>query len=234
MQCGFPNDGTEPDFTLYSVPVRDDNRYEFICRRGHKRTTIVQQDKFEILFEIAINAIADGYYRDAVASATSSLERFYEFFVRVICHTYKIPNSEFEEAWKNVKNMSERQLGIFIATYILHFRKAPVLMPSARVAFRNDVIHKGRIPTKEEAILYANDILGLAVPLLIEIKKTMSEAIQELTMERMKEHAAAIGQTPHSTMSIPSAISLTLALTEPHPITIEARLKSIEDKKYGI
>jgi|ERR1700722_11323766 len=232
MQCGFPKDGTSQDFKLYSVPVRDDSVYEIICCRGHKTVTVLQEEKYEILFEIAINAVSDGYYRDAVASATSSLERFYEFFVRVVCRAYKIPAPELEAAWKHVKSTSERQLGMFLATHILHFKKAPMLMPGKRVEFRNDVIHKGHIPLKEEAVNYINTVLELINPILIEIKKTMADSAQALTMERLTERHSRLGEIPRATMSIGSLVSLVLSLSEPHPTNIEAALKRIEDKRF--
>jgi hypothetical protein len=232
MQCGFPKDGSLPDFSLYSVPVRDDSSYEFTCRRGHKTTTVVQEQKFEILFEIALNAIADGYYREAVASATSSLERFYEFFARAVSLTHKIQGLDFEQVWKHVKSMSERQLGMFIFAHLIHFRKAPALMPPTRVAFRNDVIHKGRIPLKEEAIEYVDCVLNLITPLLLEAKTTMADSVGALVFEHLRDCKTSTSQFPHSTMSIGSTLSIATGVTEPHPTSIIDSLQRIESKKY--
>jgi hypothetical protein len=55
-----------------SVEFRDDGRYEVQCPRGHRSITILQQQKFEVLFQIGAYAIADGYYREAVSSFASS------------------------------------------------------------------------------------------------------------------------------------------------------------------
>ena len=44
------------------------------CSRSHETTAILQEQKFEILFDIGAHAILDGYYREAVSSFTSSLE----------------------------------------------------------------------------------------------------------------------------------------------------------------
>jgi hypothetical protein len=128
--------------------------------------------------------------------------------------------------------MSERQLGMFIAAHLLHFKKAPNLMPEKRANFRNDVIHKGRIPLKEEAVEYANEVLGLIRPLLIEVKKTMTDSVQTFTMGRIAKRHEVLGQTPRSTLSIASAVSLTRSLDEPDSKTIEASLKRIERNKY--
>lgn len=65
-----------------AVEVRDENHYALTCPKGHRNVVVLQQQKFEVLFEIGAHAIEDGYYREAVSSFTASLERFYEFFVR--------------------------------------------------------------------------------------------------------------------------------------------------------
>jgi hypothetical protein len=69
---------------LKNADVRDDGVYEIECPHGHSGVIAVQEMKFEILFELAANAIFDGYYREAVASFASGLERFFEFYVRII------------------------------------------------------------------------------------------------------------------------------------------------------
>ncbi|MGL5998259.1 MAG: hypothetical protein ACRC1I_17390 [Pseudomonas proteolytica] len=64
------------------IEVRDDGCYMATCLSGHRTVTVLQQHKFGVLFEIGAHAILDGYYREAVSSFTSSLERFYEYTIR--------------------------------------------------------------------------------------------------------------------------------------------------------
>jgi hypothetical protein len=59
---------------ISTVEFTDDGLYEATCPKGHKSITILQQRKFEILFDIGIYAINDGYYREAISSFTASLE----------------------------------------------------------------------------------------------------------------------------------------------------------------
>lgn len=68
-----------------TLEFRDDGCYGVCCSRGHTSVTILQEQKFEILFDIGANAIIDGYYRESISSFTSSLERFYEFCIKVFC-----------------------------------------------------------------------------------------------------------------------------------------------------
>lgn len=55
-----------------------------------------------MLFEIALNAIVDGYQREAVSSFAASIERFYEFAIRVLTRTSQVPRDIIESAWKAV------------------------------------------------------------------------------------------------------------------------------------
>lgn len=72
MQCQI-EDGI-PNFSSTKwVRVPDDGMIEHTCDRGHRTFTIVQEMKFEILSDMAIRAIVDGYYRDAIASFIASL-----------------------------------------------------------------------------------------------------------------------------------------------------------------
>ncbi|WP_281888416.1 hypothetical protein [Paenibacillus sp. YYML68] len=61
------------------VEVQEGSYYRVVCRKGHETTVFLQEEKFEILFEMGSMALLDGYPREAVSSFASSLERFYEF-----------------------------------------------------------------------------------------------------------------------------------------------------------
>src|SRR2546425_10183395 len=92
------------------VEFRDDGRYQVTCPKGHTGITILQEQKFEILFEIGAYAIADGYYREAVSSFTASLERCHEFFIRALMFESKIDPDVIDSSWRAVSAQSERQL----------------------------------------------------------------------------------------------------------------------------
>lgn len=156
MQCLRENGELSGDFSF--VEFRDDGRYELTCKNGHQTTTILQQQKFEILFDIGAYAILDGYYREAVSSFTSSLERFYEFFIKAVLLSKGLDEGILQEAWKQVAKQSERQLGAFIITHVSSYGRPPLLMSNSKIEFRNDVIHRGKIPTRQEAVEYGQAI----------------------------------------------------------------------------
>ncbi len=77
-----------------------------------------------MLFEIALNAISDEYYREAVSSFAASVERFFEFALRVILSKTKTPPSIVEAGWAKVASQSERQFGAYVFLYATTFGEA--------------------------------------------------------------------------------------------------------------
>lgn len=194
---------------LSSVGFREDGRYEMTCHKGHTFITLLQQQKFEILFEIGAHAIIDGYYREAVSSFTSSLERFYEFFIKVVCISKGISEEQTRKAWKEVSNQSERQLGAFIFLHLLEIGCKPTLIDNKKIGFRNGVIHKGIIPTKEQALEYGQAVLDVIRPLLKTLKKDYDEAISEVVFQHLKNiRTPSDDGAPVSTMCLTTILSL--------------------------
>jgi hypothetical protein len=153
----------ETDLAAAAVDVEptDDGRYAISCPKGHRIDMSVGYHTFQILFEIGINAIIDGYYREAIGSFTASYERFLEFFVKLVSLSQGIEEQDLEKCWKNVSNQSERQLGAYIFQHLHTYKKPPQILSTKDVALRNMVIHKGHIPTKLECIEYGNAVLSL-------------------------------------------------------------------------
>lgn len=151
--------------------VNNNGIYEFICSKGHKAKTVIDNINFEILFEYGLNAIVDGYYREAVSSLTSAMERYFEFFIKTTLRVSKIDFDTIDKSWKKISNQSERQLGAYIMLYLQTFGEEPMLLnPNNEIPFRNKVIHKGYIPTKNEAIKFGNSVLKIIEESLLKLK----------------------------------------------------------------
>lgn len=193
---------------IATVTFRDDGRYEVLCPQGHSSVTILQQQKFEVLFEIGAYAIIDGYYREAVSSFTSSLERFYEFFIKAVL-LEKGLDTPLKECWKLVSNQSERQLGAFILLYTSEMEHPPTLLNNSRVAFRNEVTHKGKIPTREEAVAYGQAVLDVVRPVMKIVKETYPSGVSQTVIQHLtqcrsdKDDGSAV-----ATLCAPTIISL--------------------------
>jgi hypothetical protein len=156
--------------------ISESGIYDVTCDKGHKTKVSLRNSKFELLFDLGFNGLIDGYYREAVSSFTASLERFYEFFIRVALYN-EITNDIFEEVWKAVKVQSERQLGAYIFLYLKCFRKKPLMLDNDAVSFRNDVVHKGYISNKEQALEYGEKVRSTVNNAISEMKIWFGEAL---------------------------------------------------------
>ena len=194
---------------IAAVEFRDDGRYEVACPRGHRAITLLQQQKFELLFDIGAYAIADGYYREAVSSFAASLERFYEFFIRALMFQRGIDSEVMDNAWKAVAAQAERQLGAFTILYTLELGRPPQLLSNARVAFRNDVVHKGRIPARSEALDYGQAVLDVVRPILKEAQERFPQGVEKTVFRHLSQsRTAADHEQCAATVSISTIISL--------------------------
>ncbi len=171
-------------------------------------------------------ALLDGYSREAISSMAASLERFFEYYILVICLKNDIAYEQFGEAWKPVAKQSERQLGAFLFVYLLEGGKPltplindqkPTLQGRSRgkiltwAAFRNEVIHNGYIPTNEEVLEYGNLVYQFVYRVIAELKRSSAESMQRATFHHLTRGRSVANGGPVATMSVPTLISLTRA-----------------------
>ncbi|WP_427837893.1 hypothetical protein ABUS21_12135 [Acinetobacter baumannii] len=213
--------------SVESIDLNDTGRFKLICKNGHTTIVFLNHQKFQILFEIGINAIIDGYYREAVSSFTSSLERFYEFFSKVICITRGIEWTAIEDTWNSVSKQSERQIGAFIFLYLLEFRNKPSLLPNNKIEFRNNVIHKGEIPCREKAIAYGQAVLDVIRPLLISLRTTYEYGTDQLTSINLRKN---IGDEDKDVKKTSLTQGLVLSLSVEDPTYYEEPLNDIVER----
>ena len=189
---------------------RDDGRYDVTCPKGHQSVVILQNQLFELLYDIGAYAILDGYYREAVSSFSSSLERFYEFFIKVICIEKNLDEEQFQRAWKQISNQSERQLGAFVFLFLSEVEKSPKLLTQPNVKFRNDVIHKGKIPTRRQALGFGQEVLELIRSGLRELNYRCAQGIKKAVSQHLiKCQKMGKKGIPSSTAGVGTIISLT-------------------------
>lgn len=194
----------------YFVNYNDEGIYKEKCIHGHIFYTISLNERFMELFDIAYYALKDGYYRETVASSTAALESFYEFCIKVFLKKSEITENEFNKAWKNIKNQSERQLGAYYFLYLNHMKKNPNMLSERAVSFRNNVIHKGKIPTYNESREYLIEIYNIINQTLFELNKEFKLEIDivrnNFKAEKQKKIPNEIGKytitTPKSFISI--------------------------------
>lgn len=206
MDCTM-NHGIDED-TLVFVEIEDGSYYENTCLHGHSRAAILTTRKFEILFEFGAMALLDGYTREAVSSFAVALERFYEYWVKAHLLHSGVASGPLDDAWKQVSAQSERQLGAFSILYVREYGAPAPLLPQSATKFRNRVIHKGYIPTREEALLYGEQVLQYMVSLHKELYKSRYAGLSKLDGIMLGRAAQrARDPKPLSTMSIVTVFS---------------------------
>lgn len=217
------------DSVQIEVELNDDGFYEAICQKGHKIVAAIQNPKYELLFDFGGLALLDGYARESVSSFAASLERFYEYYIKLAAIIKKIEKNESESLWKKVSKQSERQLGGFLYTYLLINKRSPQVFSEKLVQFRNNVIHNGQIP-KTEAVIEFGDAVGKYIrTCVLELSAEHKESMMQEVGERLVSLGPRLGNTPiqTQTMSIPTMLSS----TQSDPIDefdLSAKLKELE------
>ncbi|KKK66273.1 hypothetical protein LCGC14_2965770, partial [marine sediment metagenome] len=139
-----------PVFRPVVVTVNDERFFKMTCPNGHQTLTVIQQPKHEVLFELGMNALVDGYPREAVTSFASCLENFYEFCIDQVSLYKGVDRASLDAGWKCMAKQSERQLGAFIMLWLNYFGSKPTLLSDKSRSFRNRVVHQGYIPGLDE------------------------------------------------------------------------------------
>jgi len=197
MKLGFvaclkcEEEDPERRYFLKGIELRDDLTFNLECPLGHKSVIIYNAPKFELLFDMGASALLDGYGREAVSSFAAAHERFHEFGIKVLLAKQNVSKEQFLATWKLVASNSERQLGAYYFLYLLQFGVYPPTSQK-RVEFRNNVIHKGYIPTWTEASGYAEYVYNYIVDVLKTMKLSLSLQINQVCKDDVEEMLQSI------------------------------------------
>jgi hypothetical protein len=213
IKCAI--ESKEPNFNFNSIEMNDSGVYKVVCTKGHETNLFLQDEKFEILFDLGALALNDGYTRESVSSFAASLERFYEFFIQVLLYKKGINHETFVSTWKQVKNQSERQLGAFYFIYLNEFNLAPPIVGQKWVTFRNNVIHKGYIPSYNETFEYGKYLYTYIKQLLTILMEEFADYIwvncikRQIEVNEKQNLSSPLGVTGISQM-IPMSTEISL------------------------
>ncbi len=219
-----------PSLNFVEVEIDDKFYFETTCENGHRTITLLQAEKFEMLFESGSMAMIDGYYREAISSIASSVERFHEFCLKVVSIHHNMDKDEFNNIWNNMKNQSERQLGAFYYMYLSEFKIAPPKFIEKNAAFRNSVIHKGYIPNRDEAYKYIEEAYKYIIDILKILKTQYGDSISKLTLMNLKNAIPINNKLPVSTMAGLSILGLISHGNECLAKPFSQALKELEEK----
>lgn len=227
------SEGKQQEQICTTQEISNNGLYEVICPNGHKNTVYLQTSLYEVLFESGILALADGYYRECVSSIASSLERFYEFYTRVVCVKRQLDWSEFINCWKKTSTQSERQFGAFLFLYLLEYGKYPTTLSNKLTEFRNNVIHKGYFPSEKEAIFFAKKVADIVGEHFRELREANSEdVLKTIAVDAIER--GVLGSRPVTTMWSSNVLTRHSFKHEKQDDSFENEIEKIKRERQSI
>jgi len=218
MQCQI--ELGHPSFEPIMVDYYDDGLALMECSAGHKTALLVQSSKFEMLLESGAIALLEGFTFEACAGFSSALERFYEFAIRAICHARGMldengnPSETFAKTFAGMSRQSERQLGAFMLLHSMEFDE-PFVPPSKLVEFRNNVIHKGEIPTLTDAQKFCAQVYAIITSMFAKLNAKYPGNVRSVIMQSLQErHKKVPAGMRIATAAINHFFSTSTAVTE--------------------
>lgn len=189
MQCQI--DLWRPSYEAFMADYFDDGIARIECSAGHKTALMMQSQKFEMLLDSGATALLEGFTLEACASFAAALERLYEFGLRVAFAGRNMPDDLFDGMFSEMARQSERQLGAFLLLHALEFGSAYKPKPSI-ATFRNAVIHKGVIPTVEDAREFCSDVYEAIYSLVGTIRTKYGDGIRSVVMKELGKRRAKL------------------------------------------
>ncbi len=154
------------------------------------------------------------------------------FFIRTTLHSWGVPLAKIDSTWKEMSRQSERQLGAFLVLYLYLTKDSYGLLKRKMIEQRNDIIHRGKLPSKQEAIefgKYAFDSINHILCILREqCGKSVGTSIVAQTnkaLDTAKKHGLLAGEV------VPTIFHHTTSLSPTRrrgPDTFEEALEYVE------
>lgn len=185
--------------SYFMFDITDENiEQSVVCSKGHPSVLILTHQRFELLFDMGLHALNDGYYREAAANFAVAVERFHEFSIEIMTAAYLINNcgkpdggnsfsSQYLTTWKKMSQQSERQLGAYMMLYLLTFNKSPDMLSNKVTQFRNEVTHKGTFPSKVTVMEYGETVFNYIKDKLEELRNTFPEAFEYVSQKQLNQ-----------------------------------------------
>lgn len=176
-ECDEKSNESE-QFTIHVSP-NNEGIYNVKCPKGHHFSVDILSHHFQVLFENGIHALSDDYYIESFVSFVTSYERFIEYFLNVVLKSNEVSETVFDDTWKELAKQSERQVGAFNLVFLQEFKEKPIQLTSKNKELRNNVIHKGYLPTKGDCIKFGDNVLEF-IRLIINLLKKHEKYEYEL------------------------------------------------------
>ena len=235
-----------PNFVFKQEALNDEFCFLTTCSKGHKSITVLQNERFQLLFDMACNAYLNGDYKDSVTNAASAVERFHEYFIKVVelapfteSHDLYFQHyNKFLKIWKQVDNQTERQTGGFLMLYFCVFNDLPPkYLDNNTAGFRNKVVHKGHLPKQDKTLEYLEKCYMYMLEIIGLMRTKYNESMLCLALCENKIKAEKMNSAlnlPVQTIAANSVINLNGNPEELNKISFETALKSYSKMNKSI
>lgn len=180
LECGSQQNSPP---ALFFADYYDDQTIQTQCPRGHLVVAIVQNPKFETLLETGSDSLILGQTLQASAAFSSARERAFEFATQVLLRKLGVSREQYQAMFKDMANQSERQLGAFLIAH-LAITQTPFRLDQLIVQFRNNVIHKGKIPPPDEALSFCSLVFDEVRQVCKILRQHCGEQIGQVILEQ--------------------------------------------------
>ncbi|MDL4909206.1 hypothetical protein [Enterococcus gallinarum] len=153
----------EHDNSFFAVEI-DEGFFkgkDVYCNNKHKTFFISQDNRYQYLFQQAIESYNLGFYIESFSALHSGLDAYKKNFVAAFLYNESKDIEKVKDCLKSL-NRSERIAGAFSSAYFsLSNGKSIEELPNKIVHFRNIVVHDGIIPSKKDCEKAGNSIFKL-------------------------------------------------------------------------
>lgn len=163
----------------YNVEINADLFGVLKCDFGHSTLINISHHLFDVLFQSGIQSYIKNCLSESVMSFAASLERTYEFYIKISLNNKGLTFKEIDNFWKEISRQSERQYGSFCGLYFLD-NKERWMSNTNQVNFRNKIIHNGYIATSDEVIAFGQYCLEKIEKILSITHKSFSKETAQL------------------------------------------------------
>jgi hypothetical protein len=163
-----------------ATPYLDGPIYYLTCPSGHEERVLLGNPKHEVLFQMGSYALLDENYWAAIAMFGSSIEEFWEFALQCIYAYQNVTPLPVPR----VNRLGNR--GRFLRTWRKVFTQqppgtrqypGPPVLTDEELEIRHKVMHRGHIPTKEEAFDLGNLVLTRVSPAMEALRWKVNGAV---------------------------------------------------------
>lgn len=194
--------GPFPGGPFFMADITDTGIYIGDCDKAHTMVVVLQHEKYEVLYQSGAVAHLYGFHREAVSSAATALERFFEFCCFVFWEQLGVDAEVARRTWKPMSKSSERQFGAFLTLYPIVLGTefpAKQLRHQKLTETRNSVVHSGRIPSRDESEAYLRGVYEVIESTMTIIREDCMPAADKVHLRGISaSHRAATKEAGQS------------------------------------